>query len=142
MSYMAVQGNHEGREVIVKDGIAIGVSGSQRVGKLEDKVGTRLEAKERSEVDHLSQGRIRTTRGKSAHEGAMLNGHLRHRIEILLISCKVVVEVEVEETVVADPTKQGGKCSYIFSKLIIYPSFITLGSRKLMNLIGSCTNRI
>lgn len=104
MTYMAVQGNHEGREVIAKVGIAIGVSGSQRVGKLVDKVETRLEARERSEVDHLSRGRIRTTRRKSAHEGVMLNGHLRHQIEIPLISCKAVVEVEVEveETVVAD----------------------------------------
>ena len=41
VSYMAVQGNHEGREVIAKVGIAIGVSGSQRVGKLVDKVETR-----------------------------------------------------------------------------------------------------
>ena len=86
-----------------KCGNAIG-AGSQRVGIVGDRVATRVEVKEGSEVDHQNQVRIRTTRHKNDLVG--LNGHLRHLIGITLTSSKVAVvceeEVEVVELVVAD----------------------------------------
>lgn len=82
-----------------KCGNAIG-AGSQRVGIVGDRVATRVEVKEGSEVDHQNQVRIRTTRHKNDLVG--LNGHLRHLIGITLTSSKVVVLDEVVVVVVVE----------------------------------------